>query len=384
MAEPVRAPLRRVVSNYSNKFEGLIHAVKNELVERFDRVDDRVESLDQVANAGQNTISDQLALHATALRRIESELARLHELADHLGSVSETALNEVTDARDEVRATRKELVEKISAVAPTARLQDLTGARLADIDGPASGFLNHASSWNGPLSDAGLFINHPYLVEWGEGSAKVRLVNERIIEQPFVFAALADLPLGSRVVDIGGGESTIALALASLGHHVTVVEPRGYPFQHPNLSVFEGPIEEFKPEQPFDAVVLLSTIEHLGIGHYADGTKVNLDADIEAMQVVAGITAPGGRLVLTTPYGPAEVTDLERIYDQDGLMRLVEGWEIAYVAVGCEKDEVTWEVEATELAEPVDANQVAMLVAMRPNSRLKSRSKSAPKTAPTT
>jgi hypothetical protein len=323
ITEPVRAPVRRNIEHYSHFFEELIHAVKNDLAGRLDDVDEGVDHL----NGSVSTVSDQLAMQAASLRTLASEIERLRDVADH------------------------------------PSLKQLIGAPLSQIDGLASAFLNYAAAWNGPLADAGLFINNPYLVEWGQGQAHVRLVNERIIEQPFVYAAVADLPRRSRLLDIGGGESIVGLALASLGYQVTVIEPRGYPFEHPNLTVFEGPIEEFETGEPFDAVILLSTIEHLGIGHYADGTEQNATADLEAMKIVAELTAPEGRLILTVPYGPAEVTDLERIYDRDGLLRLLDGWTISNVAIGRGVDDVTWEVESSELGEPAGSHRVAMLVA---------------------
>jgi hypothetical protein len=344
ITEPVRGPVRRNIEQYRNFFETLIHAVKNELVGRFDRVDRGVDHL----NGSVGTLSDQLAMQAATLRTLAAEVERLQAMTEQLDAAS-----------GEVLAG----VERAATTTATTHLQQLIGAPLARIDGPAASFLNYAGAWDGPLSDVGLFINDPYLIEWREGGAHVRLVNERIIEQPFVYSAVSDMPLGSRILDIGGGESIIGLALASLGHQVTVIEPRGYPFKHPNLTVYEGPVEEFETGQPFDAVILLSTIEHLGIGHYADGTAINPSADLEAMEVVARLTAPDGRLVMTVPYGPAEVTELERIYDREGLMRLLDGWDIANVAVGREVDDVTWEVEATELVDPAGAPRVAMLVA---------------------
>ena len=349
MSEPVRAPLRDRAAQYTSFFEHLIHAVKNDIIRS-------LGDLDAKAQSAHGATSDQLAVQAATLHQLEARIEAVQAMA-------ETTVSDMAETRDEIRATRKEVVEKVYAVAPSVRLGELTEARLDDIDRPASHFLNHVQSWNGPLADAGLFINHPYLVEWSEGSARVRLVNERIIEQPFVYAALADVPLGSRVLDIGGGESIVALALASLGHQVTVVEPRGYPFSHRNLTVYDGPIEQFQPDEPFDAVVILSTIEHLGIGHYADGTTVDNDADREAMAMIRGLTRPGGRLVLTTPYGRPRVTELERIYDRDGILGLLEGWHIRSVALGRRTSEVGWEVDATELEDPGEVDRVAMVVA---------------------
>ena len=339
LSEPVRAPVRRNLDHYRDIFENLIHAVKNELVERFDRSDAATAELQRVVAAGQSSHSDQLAVSTAATRKLEAV---------------------VDDLRGEVSTMRTELPAQLS---PSFRMGQLVGSRLADIDEHSAAFLNWTSSWNGPLADAGLFINHPFLVEWKAGGAFVRLVNERIIEQPFVFGAIAGLPVGSRVLDIGGGESTLALALASLGYDTTVIEPRGYPFEHPNLTVYGGPLEEFEAAEPFDAVVLLSTIEHLGIGHYADGTEENAAADLEAMRITAGLTAPNGKLVLTTPYGPSDVTELERIYDRADLERLLDGWEIERASVGRKVDETTWTIEADELVDHRGDTCVAMIIA---------------------
>ena len=205
------------------------------------------------------------------------------------------------------------------------------------------------------------------VIEWQEGQARVGAVNERIIEQPFVFAAVADLAPGARILDIGGGESTVSFSLASAGYHVTVIEPAGYPFEHPNLAVFEKPLEQFDTVEPYDAVIALSSIEHFGIGHYdfegSAEADIDAEADIAAVAASADLLGPDGRLVLTVPYGPAEVTDVERIYDRDGILRLLDGWMIHHVSVGRRVDDRTWELEATELIEPKEPGRVAMVVA---------------------
>ncbi len=168
------------------------------------------------------------------------------------------------------------------------------------------------------------------------------------------------------VLDVGGAESTVALSLASLGYRVTVAEPQGYPFRHPNLSVHQGPIASLTPEAPFDAAVLLSAIEHVGLGHYPGGGDGDpADADVAAIRYVAGLLAPGGRLVLTAPYGPAAVNDVERTYDRGGVLRLLDGWRIHYAAVGRRVDDVTWELEAADLIEPPGPGRVVMIVASR-------------------
>ena len=318
--------MRRNIEQYRNLFEHLIHAVKNELAAKVDKVDVEVTEQGSLVR----TISDQLGMQASLIHTLSASV--------------------------------EELQDQMAALRSSPRAKELGWPGLAEITDAQAAFLNHVSAWNGPAAEAGLFVNHPYLVEWKKGTAFVRLVNERILEQPFVFSAVADLPLGSRVLDIGGGESIVALALASIGYQTTVIEPRGYPFSHPNLTVYDGPLEDFSDE-PFQAVISLSTIEHLGIGHYADGTPINPSADKSAVKQISQLIAPGGRFVLTAPYGPAQVTELQRIYDRTTLLDLLEGWKIVHLAIGRQIDETTWSIESTELVDPTGDNQVVMLVA---------------------
>ena len=366
-ARPVRGPVRRVVRRYRSSLENLIHAVNHEMVGKFNHMDFRMDEVSGTLVSSHNAISDQLALQGARLLAMEQDLRRVQAESDALAA-------ELGAVRSEIGFARKDIVERIAQVAPSVRLRELTGARLDAIDAGASAFLNYAGSHQGPLADAGLWVNAPVTVEWQEGSARLGSVNERILEQPFVFAALGDLAPGTRILDVGGAESTVALSLASLGYRVTVVEPRGYPFLHPNLAVHAGPVETVAagPDGRFDAVVLLSAIEHFGRDQYpggppADDGGSSADADLAAMAHLAQVVAPGGRLVLTAPYGPpgAGPADGERVYDRGRLGRLLEGWRVHYTAIGRRVDAVTWELEATELIDPPGPDRVIMIVASR-------------------
>lgn len=79
--EPARVPVRRVVSHYRTFFEELIHAVKNEIVERLDRIDDRLDEFEEVVERRHDTLADQMTVQAAALRAMETEIERLQDLA---------------------------------------------------------------------------------------------------------------------------------------------------------------------------------------------------------------------------------------------------------------------------------------------------------------
>ncbi len=334
-AAAVFRPVTRVNAARTGQLEDLIHAVKNEIVAKLDQASGQADALQQAVN-------DQLALQASQLTALEQQVGA---------------------ARNEVGFARVAIEAEIEKAAPSVRLHSLVGARLADIDQTAAAFLNYANSHLGPLADAGLWLNSSVVLEWKEAGATVGAVNERIVEQPFTFAALSQLPTGSRILDIGGGESTVAFSLASLGHHVTVIEPQGYPFEHPNLTVFERPFEEFDRNRDFDAVILLSAIEHFGIGAYRGNPEAAETADLDTMHLVTEVLQPEGLLVLTTPYGPAAQNELERTYDLDRLQLLLDGWTIQQVSIAHRLDRLTWTIESNELEPPRGPGRVVMLTA---------------------
>lgn len=329
----------------TSKLEHLIHAIKNEIVGLLNEVKGQNNDLF-------DSVNDQLALS-----RAQSE--RMAERIEGLGELR----RETSALRDEIGFLREAMEARFESVAPSVRLRNLSSARLAEIDAPASGFLNYAHSHRGPLSDVGLWLNPPIVLEWLEGDARVGAVNERIIEQPFAFAALCRLPPGASILDIGGGESVMAFSLASLGYHVTVVEPQGYPLDHPNLRVLEQPLEDCTFDEPFDAVLLLSAIEHFGIGHYKNNPDADERADLEAMKIVRRILDPSGLLVLTTPYGPYEINDVERIYDEARLAELIDGFTVETAAIGKRDSSTSWTLESHDLQPPAGPGRVVMLTA---------------------
>ncbi len=218
------------------------------------------------------------------------------------------------------------------------------GEDVADLGETHAAYLNWAAGPEGYAAQAGLWFNPPVPVNLVPGGARVLLVNERVIEQPWVFAAVgaADPPL--RIVDVGGSESTVAVSLATLGHHVEVIDPRGYPVQHPNLVAHACRLDEYDGPGGWDVAVCLSAVEHFGLEHYGqDATSSR--ADHAALARLRELVAPGGRLLLTVPFGPAfTVAGFERIYDEATLAELVDGWTVSATTVAQWHDRLRWEV----------------------------------------
>jgi 2-polyprenyl-3-methyl-5-hydroxy-6-metoxy-1,4-benzoquinol methylase len=223
--------------------------------------------------------------------------------------------------------------------------------------------LNRMNAHDGYLAQAGVWINEPLSFGFDEGTVQLNDVNERIGELPYVFSATRDLSAAARILDVGCCESTVSISLASLGYRVTALDPRPYPFHHPMLTVETKPIERFVDDEGFDMIILLSTIEHLGVGAYGLDDLERLD--LVAMRHLRTLLRPGARLVLTTPFGIPSVNSLERTYDVAGIRQLIAGFELVdEPTVLMRQSRTEWTTDPRGFADPLDDRQrVVMLTA---------------------
>ena len=233
-----------------------------------------------------------------------------------------------------------------------------------ELDHRLAGLLNFEASHEGFAAQSGHWFNPPVLVGYETGKVEVRWVNERIVEVPYVFRALSGIEPGGTVLDVGASESTLCLSLATLGYRVTALDPRPNPLSHELLDVVEARIEEWH-DGTFDAVVCLSTIEHIGTGDYEQDAS-DRRVDLEAMARMHELTKPGGLLVLTTSVGPASTGVNGRVYDRKGLDELLGGWEVKDETLVQRRDANTWTTTADEIdAIEGSAETVAMVTAVR-------------------
>jgi SAM-dependent methyltransferase len=140
------------------------------------------------------------------------------------------------------------------------------------------------------------------------------VVSEQTVEVPLLLRELG--PEGSSILDFGGYESTLPLSLSALGYHVTVLDQRPYPFRHPRLHTVCADLfgDHLSLDTQFDLVMSISTIEHLGLGHYAERARPN--GDREGVERLWGLVRPGGRLVASVPAGRPSEQRGYRTYDE--------------------------------------------------------------------
>ncbi|MCU1359980.1 MAG: Methyltransferase type 11 [Ilumatobacteraceae bacterium] len=280
----------------------------------------------QLANASSTSAEAQLfvARQLSEMRQhgqvATESSSRVLEQLDRLSGVVDELLGSMTPLRDSGLQAERLLGEvRHALVAPIPK-------SVLDVQPRDAELLNRMNAHDGFRSQAGVWVNDPISTGFVDGAVTLNDVNERIGEVPFVFAKLGSLPVGSRVLDVGCCESIVSLSLASLGYDVTALDPRPYPFAHPRLTVVTDPVENYRDETGFDAIVLLSTIEHLGVGSY--GLNEGDRLDLRAMAHLRSLLHPDGRLILTTPFGVRGVNDLERTYDVAGIQELLQGFQI--------------------------------------------------------
>lgn len=353
-------PVRRLLDP---RFQGLSRQVDAKQLDLFDRLDQlRTESLrlNHEQTAGQTRLAALLEQECAASYGLSGALVELHtlvkaekELVEETTAVLGSTLAGVRSSTDEIAT----VLESLSARAGGL----LVGATVEQLDGVTARLLDYAESHSGFAAQRSLWFNPPIALRYTAGSVEVAGINERIAEVPFVFRALSRVPFGASILDVGATESTVSLSLASLGYSVTAIDPRPYPLRHPNLEVVVDELQRWPAARTFDAIVCLSTIEHVGLGAYGD-RKAPGRPDLEAMSRLRELSRPGTVLVFTTRFGQASTSWLERTYDPQAIEDLLAGWTIEESIVVRRHDGTTWAPEDAPTP-AADGESVIMIVA---------------------
>lgn len=299
-------------------------------------------------------------------RKIDEVEARLNRRLDALDraivACGETTIEVARATTRAVERMRAEVVREVDRHHVAEAIWPLVGQPLAELSEPAAHLVNWANSAIGMAGEGGVFVNNGLNLQFHAGGAELVEVSERIVELPFASAVGATLPLGSHVLDVGARESSLSLELANLGHRTVALDPRGYPFDHPNLTVVVESAEDWiGPAEPFDAVFCISTIEHVGLGAYGlDGDVPDLDMVI--MERLRGWLRADGQCVLTVPFGRWSVDSFQRVYDDEHLERLVDGWKITQQQRYRRLDARAWAPFAVDEPWPDERTGVALLL----------------------
>lgn len=146
------------------------------------------------------------------------------------------------------------------------------------------------------------------------------VTTERVVEYPFLCESLSGA--ADPVLDVGCAHSGLAIALASRGRRVVGLDVAEFAYRHPNLRAVRGDVTSCPfAAGSFGAVVAISAVEHIGLGHYGDPCSER--GDREAVREMARVLRHGGRAILSVPFGVALVDASKRVYDTPGLSALL-------------------------------------------------------------
>jgi SAM-dependent methyltransferase len=303
---------------------------------------------------------------------------RLIELRDHtaeqLRKIEEDYASRARLVDGELRHWRKRLDPLLVRL---QQEQETQGERLHAALAAFEDRLRTAEEWSrtilytadthqGARARAGLWFNPPVAVAYDKEDRPFWSgTNERVIEKTWTIRQLAAVPKGATLLDLGCSESTLALELASNGYHVTAIDVRSYPFTHPNLQVLESDIcKSGLSAGSFDAVISVSTIEHIGLGAYGDSIASRLP---EALQEVRRLLRNQGKFFITVPFGIAVVTDLHRVFNSTSLRELLAEFTLEKLEFGRRVNDKVWispvpEESVNDL--PLDGNGAPSAVCM--------------------
>ena len=178
--------------------------------------------------------------------------------------------------------------------------------------------------------------------------------SERVIEVPW---ALSHLPQRGEILDVGSCHATYLQFVPQPDRRLHCLDICDCASEIPPDAVFhhQSLIGNTLPAAQYDAVLAISTIEHIGLAAY--GQKPFQEGDRLAIAEIGTLLKPGCPAIITLPAGPSMIASWYRQYSPTDLHRLFQGWksEICY-----------WGFDGTRYV-PVDADEVTRYSYREPN-----------------
>ena len=132
-----------------------------------------------------------------------------------------------------------------------------------------------------------------------------------------------------RVAVVGSLHPWIEAMLINMGNKVTTIEYNVHETHYGDTLSCKDYFEYFEnfQDEPFDAIVTYSSVEHSGLGRYGDPLDPN--GDLKTMEVIYNNMKPGGILVWGAPVGQDMlVWNSHRIYGEHRLSLIFEKFSI--------------------------------------------------------
>jgi len=131
--------------------------------------------------------------------------------------------------------------------------------------------------------------------------------SQRVVEYPWVLRQLRRfVPRGARVLDVGCSESVLSHVLLYMGYGVWGLDINDYPYMPRQMVFVKRDVRDTGlPSNFFDAVVVVSMMEHIGLPVYGQ-VGFDADGDVKAIEELRRILKPGDYLIITMPFAGRE------------------------------------------------------------------------------
>lgn len=150
---------------------------------------------------------------------------------------------------------------------------------------------------------------------------------ERVIEVPW---ALMQLPQTGVILDVGSCHATYLNVISQPDRELHCLDTDDCSADMPNDVVFhhESIIGNTLPRTFFDAVLCISTIEHIGLPCY--GQTPFTYGDELAVTEIWSLLKPGAPLIATLPAGQSKVMSWYRQYTPTALHQLFQNFDAEF------------------------------------------------------
>lgn len=153
------------------------------------------------------------------------------------------------------------------------------------------------------------------------------MTTERVIEIPW---ALMQIPQSGLILDVGSCDATYLRSIQQSDRFLHCLDQRDCPGDIPAGAKFynQSIIGNHLPRAAYDAVVVLSVLEHIGLPCY--GQQPFSDGDRLALAEIWALLKPGCPVIVTVPAGQSKVVSWYRQYNPVTLHTLFRGWRTTF------------------------------------------------------
>ncbi|MDO8558728.1 MAG: class I SAM-dependent methyltransferase [bacterium] len=141
----------------------------------------------------------------------------------------------------------------------------------------------------------------------------------------FLASHLSKLGAPLNILDIGSHRHFLLGLL--INHRLTTIDVRERRRHLANEKIITCDAKDLKvPDNEFDVVTSVCSLEHFGLGRYGD--VFDLDADKKAFKEMVRVLKPGGHLIFTTVIhnsSPSIVFNAEKIYNREMINEFCSG-----------------------------------------------------------